>query len=404
MLKIHITQPITSQKNKAKRDVAEILEPTHRQMILIPTGGRFSENIVIFFASVVFVLGVLCLVLLAYIKLDQGEFFKIMHFLNFLHIDGISKESILKFKNADNPASRFEFLLLFSALILSILSILMIKLPSFSVLSKIKIYLLSPQEPFPLISRSNKKIWSLGAQQDWWKIVAKTTEPNAKARLDALPNLEMNADEEYRLVLKAKQLKKPTWCSEALANWLHGVKIAHNRKKLKKYLFYGQDIWPMSRLIIGKILNINDDITDKKSLGISKYAWFAFTTHRIYIAGWFVCIAIIMLVSANTQFISAQNTSLALLVLPISWAFWAISGHRKLMSHWYGWSEEWSPRPFGDLPLFVAGSSSRDGWEEIETTSIQVEIKQFGAESADMFNIAISIFFITSISILQLIK
>ena len=62
--------------------------------------------------------------------------------------------------------------------------------------------------------------------------------------------------------------------------------------------------------------------------------------------------------------------------------------------------------PLGNLPLFILDSKVSSKWEELhhQDGDFDAQIDEFGLDSDTMFNIVTSVFLISSLTILQLIK
>jgi hypothetical protein len=84
-------------------------------------------------------------------------------------------------------------------------------------------------------------------------------------------------------------------------------------ESLSPALVYGRDFWPVARLVISRLLYtpVEPSPPSKSSpssahqsvvLREGHHLWFAFVTHRLYIAGWLLMVAMIMLVVPCSRF------------------------------------------------------------------------------------------------------
>lgn len=283
----------------------------------------------------------------------------------------------------------------------------------FSELMRARLYCLKPGQLFPLLP-----LLPPGLGFNRVDIVARTSEPNVTARLDRAfkrAPITLLAGEETNSVLELRKIGHLCKTCECLP--LSG-------RRLLPILTDGKDFWPIARLVISRLLytpvlpmpqgveTVGAHSYQIVPLQKGRHLWFAFVTHRAYVAGWLLMLAVIMLcvACARTAFDikpganDAIQLPLVLSTLPLFWWLWASRGHRNVMNQWANWANRWRGPALGNLPLFLAGASIREGWEELSDDTTQVDLGDFGVDSQKMLDMAGTIFLIFALIILQLIK
>ncbi len=283
----------------------------------------------------------------------------------------------------------------------------------FSELMRARLYWLPPGQPFPLLT-----LRSPGLGFNRADIVARTTEPNVAARLERAferAPITLLAGEETDRVLKLKQIGPICKACQCLP--ITG-------QRLLPILSDGKDFWPIARLVVSRLLYtplppvahgveiVGAHSYQSVPLQKGRHLWFAFVTHRAYVAGWLLMLAIIMLFVACARVILGIGPGedddfqlpLVLSTVPLIWWLWASRGHRNIMNQWAIWANHWRGPALGSLPIFLAGASIREGWEELSDETSQIDMGDFGVDSQKMLEVAGTIFVAFALILLDLIK
>ena len=366
-------------------DISRLWATRYFEIRLVPSIGRTFDKIIIFIALAVVPVILLCL------------------YLDWLLAE--RPETIAAYKSI--------IWIAVAATLCWLLAIFILLANRFSELMRARLYCLPPGQPFPLLT-----LRSPGLGFNRADIVARTTEPNVTARLRnafVRAPITLSAGEETDCVLKLQQLGRICKACQCLP--LIG-------QRLLPILTDGKDFWPIARIVVSRLLYTPLIPTAHESEAVvvhsypsvpiqkGRHLWFAFVTHRGYVAGWLLMVAIIMLSVASCRAAfaikpgqdDAFQVPLVLSALPIFWCLWASRGHRNIMNRWANWANRWRGPALGSLPLFLAGASIREGWEELSDDTSQVDLGDFGVDSQKMLEMAGTIFLIFALIILQLIK
>lgn len=385
MLKIKISA-VKPQDHRTSTDISHLWAAKHLEMRLLPALGRKYETYLIYVAVATIVCCLLYLI------------------CGWLYADG--PKAISDYR---------QILPLVGAATICLgLATLILWHNRFSELIRTRIYCLDPGQQFPFITH---RAPGLGHYRT--DIAARTTEPNVKARLERIFNrcpakpIVIAVSDESAYIDKLKQLSLA--CKRCTC-------LPKTSEKLSPILEYGNDFWPIARFVVSRLLYTpiapsNNEAAHStrsyQSVEIRKgrHLWFAFVTHRAYVAGWLLMTAAMMVAVAYSNVIfhidtgkSSLQLPLTLSFLPILWCLWASRGHRYLMNQWRNWADHWSNHPLGNLPLFLAGASKYEGWEELSSESSQIDIVDFGLDSTSMLSVATTVFLIAALSLLMLIK
>jgi hypothetical protein len=282
------------------------------------------------------------------------------------------------------------------SMIMAIIAIVILKNNTLSKIASARVYMLNPGDSLPLLKKSFED-----EEHDRLHIAVRLTDPNAISRLKNLSEkLILNAADERELIKKALNIQNTPF-------YFGMAKVAES---LRCSLEYGVDLWPIARLLIGKLLYEGEisylESAEKEKPRRKRHLWFAFVTHRAFISAWFLMNSLVMLLMSCGLKTDDYQMPLVASIGPIFWCLLSAQNHQNLMMRWQEWANEWGQRPLGNLPLFILESKVSSQWEEVHhyDSDFDAQIDKFGLDSAAMFNIVTSVFLISSLTILQLIK
>ena len=260
--------------------------------------------------------------------------------------------SILSICNNIDQANKLISLSL-TSMIMAIIAVVILKNNTLSEIASARVYMLNPGDSLPLLMESFED-----EEHNRLHIAVRLIDPNAISKLRKLSSkLVLEAADERNLIKKAQNiLNAPFYFGMA--------KIAG---QVRNSLEYGIDLWPIARLLIGKLLYEGDTNffkTLENKPRRRKHLWFAFVTHRAFISSWLLMISLVMLIMSN-GLVDADDYQIPLVASlgPILWSLVSALKHRELMMRWQEWANEWGQRPLGNLPLFILDSKVSSKWE-----------------------------------------
>jgi hypothetical protein len=282
------------------------------------------------------------------------------------------------------------------SMVMAIIAMAILKNKTLSRIASARVYMINPGDSLPLLMESFED-----EEHHRLHIAVRLTDPNAISRLRSLDeNLILNAADERELIKKALNIPNTPF-------YFGMAKVA---ERLRCSLEYGVDLWPIARLLIGKLLYEGEinylESEEKEKPRRKRHLWFAFVTHRAFISTWFLMNSLVMLLMSSGLKTDEYQIPLVASIGPILWCLLSAQNHQSLMMRWQEWSNEWGQRPLGNLPLFILESKVASQWEEVHhyDSDFDAQIDKFGLDSATMFNVVTSVFLISSLTILQLIK
>jgi hypothetical protein len=314
-------------------------------------------------------------------------------FILLFSVSGLCSE-----QNTDsiNITYRVDWLLCSATLLLGVTAAI-IKLPTLGKITSSQVLLLSVGEKMDFFHFPHDR-FSLHNQS---RFAVRLAHPDS---LDSLKNISKPIElDAFQIHKKQNTIENTLLKNRSIKN----ISLSDSAELGKTYLteLY---ILPFARMLIGKLLQPEVNNENKKNISRKGALWFAFVTHRHLIAFWLSINAWLMIfIRAFTHYsiaIDKNQIALAMCIIPIAWCLVCIYMHKTIILQWIQWSDYWDREYFGNSSVYSEEiNSSKIEW--IFQPKITHEpIKDFGLDSASIFQITASIFLVLSITILQLIK
>jgi len=282
------------------------------------------------------------------------------------------------------------------------------------------IYLVAPGEAFPVIDpfrvgepradgqiEADSKRFRYQTDEHEFHFVVKETEPNATERLQSYTSPGSGRTMQFENI------------EQALPDLLEdNARYYPQAARVSKALVDGdrrrRDIWPVVRLVLGRVLyqrpptgNFNRAIGEEAQRPPQKGAHlhFAYKLHLLPVGYWFLMNAVAF-VLPHLYDAASKSISVFLSILPVMWAFWVIQFHHpQVIARWKRWLSASGHRPLGKLPLYlhVPHNDARHRWEELDEHDFRAYVDEYILDSERMFNIVIGSFSVTSFAVFQLI-
>lgn len=166
------------------------------------------------------------------------------------------------------------------------------------------------------------------------------------------------------------------------------------------------EISPISRLVISSILNgrHHNNLMVDENAGNS--FWFTANLHKnlIQLWAWMNAFMLTMIfISKSSIDYNKNQIPLALSTLPIIWVAFSIWEHRKKSQAWKQWLDMIQPLPFDSMPIYTLHN---DKWiyQGLDFKKYNDNIHTLGVNQDKQINIALTVFVIVSLTLLQIVK
>jgi hypothetical protein len=185
--------------------------------------------------------------------------------------------------------------------------------------------------------------------------------------------------------------------------------ITHAAKSLAKHQSATDDIWPLIRLTMSRILRPHPprktttrsqaELNSPSSTSGSSYYLVA-KLNLIPLGCWLLLLtlALNLPLAATGEF--RKQASIAVVVLAMIWLISTTAYNRRLYRTWKHWLQESSRRPLGQLPLFLycPQNERSQKWEELDDHDFRVDLENSLMSTIKLVPYAYSIFAASVIS------
>ncbi len=268
----------------------------------------------------------------------------------------------------------------------------------------VRLYLLSPNHPFPPVN---------------WKTLAKNKLIMAVRLLD--PNVTS------RITSFARNTKKLTltFSNPIDLSQVPPAPKQNIRLLLEHHLAdhslaaHAYDFWPIIRLAVDRMLyrGLHDDFENEglpgvsfevKASGIRRYhLYMAYKLHILQLA-LFAALFGIATIMIGASLVEAHDSQLPTLLATLG-LFWALLSsylHRRQHDALLKWAHMWSRKPLGNCPFFLFdGEYAPDNpWEEIHDHDFGLRFSEFGLDNEKLLNLLVTGLLVVYLAYLHVIK
>lgn len=227
--------------------------------------------------------------------------------------------------------------------------------------------------------------------------VVRETEPNVAARLKRYA-AEARLSRWSRWTLKYDSLERGRERFMASELPTPDVTRAFARSQFEA-VGQKRDLWPVARLIIGRILyqrpktktfkrNISEENAKPEVKGAHYYL--AYKLNTVALSHWFMLLAYTLLfMNLDPVALSQKQVRAGILIMILLWTFYTIAFNRRLVDRWRSWLAEVGNRPLGKLPLFlyVPWNDQRHKWEELDESDFKAYLDEYLMDTSVAFQL-----------------